>query len=1131
MIIVRHKVYNYLYPEYAFQKQLKITFVTLIHPYKLLNMRLLLLAFCLTLSFTSFGQGSTTSEMRGIVKGPDGESLIGANVIAVHVPTSTTFGAATDIEGNYRIPGMKVGGPYTVTVSYTGYGEVTVDGVQLRLGEVFRRDYAMEESNIALEAVTVIASAGVIGQTAGTSTQIDAERMDEVPSLNRDPNDYLRLAPQTVSTASGGLSIAGINNRYNAIYIDGAVNNDVFGLAGSGTNGGQTGISPFSMDIIDQFQVVVSPYDVTLGGFAGGGINAVTKSGKNELFATAYYFMQNEGLAGKTNGTLAERLFGDADGNYPDSVRTKLDDFTKTTYGASIGGALKKDKIFFFVNAEIQKDEIPVPFDVEQYTSGDNRATAAQLEELRNHMINTYGYDPGGFGSTRDQLDGVKLFGKLDFNLSDKHRLTLRHQYTKAEQYDRNSGSSNTINFENNGVYFPSTTNSSAVELQSRLSPTTSNELIIGYTTVKDDRGSIGGDFPYIFINDASNGTIRMGTDEFSTGNLLDQSTFTLTDNFKLYKGNHTFTFGTHNEFYSFNNVFVRQNFGSYRFSSINSFMAGENAIEYDRSYSLVDDLTGDNTAAAAKFNAMQIGIYVQDQWTVTPKLTLTGGVRLDMPVITTDPPTDDEFNNVALPLMQAQYPEASGIESGVAPDGQLMVSPRVGFEYALDGARNTILRGGVGIFTSRIPFVWPGGMYTNNGLTIGSVNEADLSGDFPNGIPFESDPNNQYTNPNFSVPNGQVDIFVKDFKYPQMFKTNLAIDHKFKGGWETSLEILYTKTLNNIVYTNINNDTTGNFQWTTANDTRTIYKRKSIDGRYGSGVYMASNTSEGHTVNITASLAKEFSKSFNAYVAYNFGDAYANQEGTSSQNSSQWRGQVNYNGRNAPVLGRSDYAMGHRFLANVTYRKEWSKGTATSASIFYNGQSGEAYSYVIGGSNARNLNNETGSTSANRSLVYIPVDMSDINLKDYTAGGTVVTAAEQWTNLNAFIESDKTLSEHRGEYAEKNGSNGPFNSVFNLVVRQDLGADLGGDLHRLQISFDIFNVANLLNKDWGAYYVTPGSNFNNFDLYQFDGYEADGSTPKFSYRLGDKTGTDAFDIAGTASRWRMRLGFRYMFN
>ncbi len=281
----------------------------------------------------------------------------------------------------------------------------------------------------------------------------------------------------------------------------------------------------------------------------------------------------------------------------------------------------------------------------------------------------------------------------------------------------------------------------------------------------------------------------------------------------------------------------------------------------------------------------------------------------------------------------------------------------------------------------------------------------------------------------------------------------------------------------------------------------------------------------------MTASLTKNFGENIFVYAAYNYGDAYTVQEGTSSQNSSQWRGQINTDGRNVPLRGRSDFAVGHRVLDNLTYIANWTKVVKTSLSLFYNGESGEAFSYVVGGSNARNLNNETGSTSNNRSLVYVPRDINDINLQDYTAGSITVTAEEQWVNLNAMIESDPGLSSKRGSYVEKNGSFAPFNHVINLVLRQDLGADLGGNLHKIQLSFDIFNVANLLNKDWGPYYTTPGSEFNNFQLYQFDGYKADGTSPKFSYRLGDATGKDIFNISGTSSRWRMCIGVRYMFN
>ncbi|MDX1941894.1 MAG: TonB-dependent receptor, partial [Saprospiraceae bacterium] len=477
------------------------------------------IAFVFMLQGLAFAQGVTTSSMQGKVIDNNNEALIGANVLAVHQPSGTVYGAATDLEGNYRIPGMRVGGPYKITVSYTGYGEVALENLFLRLGETSKQDFTLQESALELATIQVTATAGVAGQNAGASTQITSGDIDVMPTLNRDIDDYLRLTPQG-SAYGDGISFAGMNNRYNAIYIDGAVNNDVFGLASSGTNGGQTGISPFSIDIIDQLQVVLSPYDVTLGGFAGGGVNAVTKSGTNKFQGTAYYFFQNENLAGKTNGVLAERLNID---------RAKLAEFNQSTYGLSLGGPIVKDKVFFFANAEIQDDETPAPFELQQYNG--NTKSEADLNNLRNFLINTYNYDPGTFGDVADELKGLKLFGKIDINLNQNHRLTLRHQYTRAEQYDRFAGSSNTINFSNNGIYFPSITNSSALELNSRFGDKFSNNLILGFTTVRDDRDAIGSDFPYVFIEDGGSNVLRFGTEEFSTANALDQDIFTITDN------------------------------------------------------------------------------------------------------------------------------------------------------------------------------------------------------------------------------------------------------------------------------------------------------------------------------------------------------------------------------------------------------------------------------------------------------------------------------------------------------------------------------------------------------------------------------------------------------------------------
>ena len=1127
-----YRVYNILTFPAPVEAFFNSTFGSISNLPKLLSMRFTLLLFGLFVSTIVFGQGTTTSDMKGTVTGPDGTPLIGATVIAIHLPSGTNFGTVANEEGHYQIPGMKVGGPYLVKVAYTGYSDASYDNVMLRLGETLKQDFVLQETNVELSAVTVAASAAPTGQSAGTSTQITADQIDKMPSLNRDIDDYLRLSPMA-NGFSDGTSFAGVNNRYNAIYIDGAVNNDVYGIASSGTNGGSTTISPISVDIIDQLQVVISPYDVSLGGFAGGGVNAVTKSGTNRLSGTAYWFTQNESLAGKTNGVLAERLAP----NNPDSVRMKLGDFNKNIYGASLGGAIKKDKIFFFTNVEIQNDETPIPFEVAQYTATPGRDNVDSLELLKSFLINNYGYDPGNYGDSKDELEGLKLFGKLDFNLNDNHRLTLRHQYTKAEQWDRNSGSTTTINFDNNGIYFPSTTNSSALELNSRFGLKTSNNLILGYTSVHDDRDAIGNDFPFVVIRDVSNGQIRLGTEEFSTSNLLDQKTFTLTDNFKIYNNKHTLTLGTHNEFYSFNNIFIGQNFGSYTFPDLNSFITPDslgnyNASGYVRSYSLIDEASGDETKASADFDAMQLGLYAQDEWLVNNKFTLMYGLRLDVPVITTDPVEDVVFNDT-VEVFQAAYPVAEGIEAGHAPDGQLMLSPRIGFEYDVKGNRNTIIRGGLGIFTSRIPFVWPGAMFTNNGLTIGRVTEVDLSPQ-PYKVPFIADVNTQYTNPNFAIPSGQVDIFVKDFKYPQVFKTNLAWDQKFGNGFEFSLEGLFTKTLNNITYTQVNSDPEVKFNFTGSPDDRPVYVNRNLVNIYGGGVYVASNTNEGYTYNITASLAKHFGD-FSAYAAYNYGDGKAVQEGTSSQNSSQWRGQVSTDGRNFPVLGRTDFAVGHRIMADLSYHHDWSEGIGTYVSVFFNGESGECFSWVIaGGANAQNINGERGSTGRNRTLIYVPRDQSEINLVPYIAGGDTISAAVQWANFNALIESDKGLSEHRGEYAPKNISFAPFNSTIDLRLRQDVGLNLGGNVHKIQLSFDIFNFANLLNNEWGVIYTipgTPGVDFNNFQILQFEGYEADGTTPKWTYRQGPKTGKDLYTIDGLASRWRMRLGVRYMFN
>lgn len=1069
------------------------------------------LLVCLAPSVIS-AQGTTTATLVGNITSTDSEAILGANVFAVHTPTGTTYGAATDVNGNYRISGMRVGGPYTLRISYTGFSTIEVMDMYLRLGETERRNFTLSGTSVELEGVTVTATATSAGTSSGTSTQISTEAINNLPSISRGLNDFLRVTPQASGYGSDGITFAGMNNRFNALYIDGAVNNDVFGLASSGTNGGQTGISPFSLDIIDQLQVVISPYDVTLGGFAGAGVNAVTRSGTNTLTTSAYRYLQNQTMVGKTNKVQADRL---------DIDRTEVSEFVQSQIGISLGGPIIKDRLFFFVNAEIQDDETPRPFNVTEYTSVAGRAQEADLIRLRNHVTDTYGYDPGVFGSTAGALKGAKLFAKLDYNLNQNHRLTLRHQYTDAEQFNRFQSGSRTINFSNSGIYFPSTTNSSAFEVNSVFGNSMSNNLILSYLRVRDNRKWLGAPFPYVIINNAG-GQIRMGTEPFSTANQLDQDVFSITNNFQWVRGNHTLTFGTHNEFYQMYNLFIPQNFGQYTYANIDAFINNARPTGYNRGYSLVDNITGPGSKAAAEFGAMQLGLYAQDEWAFNSNLTLTYGLRLDIPIITSDPRDDGFLNETALPLISDNNRLAKGARGGKAPDGQFMWSPRVGFTYSTMNDWNMVVRGGVGVFTSRIPFVWPGAMFNENGVTRGAVSLSNLPGALYTG--FRGDINNQYVHPNIALPQGDISLFTKDFKYPQVFRSNLATDLDLPFGIRSTLEGTFTKTLNNLYYTNVNSYPTVSFRWNTPNDDRPVYVNRNIVSQYNA-VYLASNTSEGYAYNLSASLMKSFDMGLYTMLAYSYGDAYSLADNTSSQNSSQWRGQVNIDGRNNPEFGRSDFAAGHRVVSSLNYSFDWLRNPnyRTTVSLFMNAQSGIPYSYVMGSAN--NISGERGSSGRNRSLVYVPLNRADINLVPVGS----LTADQQWENLNNYIKNSDYLSGRRGKYAEKNGNYGPFTAIFDLGIRQDVGLNIAGQRHRIQLSADIMNVGNMLNPEWGAQYVVPGD-FNNYELYNFAGYEANGRTPKFTY-TGTRVGDDTYDIANVTSRWRMQFGVRYLFN
>lgn len=1063
------------------------------------------------ISSFAYSQGSTTSAINGKVVDPNGESLPGANVVAIHQPTGAEYAGITNVNGHYNIQNMSVGGPYTITVTFVGYEPFVKKGVYLNLGQTFRLDVTMSETAIDLDEVVVVGRRVqdfrvIDGNRTGAETVVGRDQLEYLPTINRDLTDFTRLTPQANVDDNGAISIAGINNRYNAISIDGAVNNDVFGLAATGTNGGQTGGTPFSMDAIEQFQVTLAPFDVRFSGFAGAGINAVTRSGTNKIEGSAYYYLRNESLAGKTPTNVSE------------DNREKLPDFKSETYGFRVGGPIIKNKLFYFASVELQRDITPQPFEFANY-QGD--ASQADIDNLSSYLQTTYGYNPGGYLNNDRTLDSDKLFFKVDWNINSTHKLMVRHSYTNNEAVNASGSNNYNINFYNYAEYFPSVTNSSAVELKSNWSDK-SNNLIIGYTRVRDDRDPYGANFPAVLIYDGD-GNINFGSEPYSTANQLDQDVITLTDNFILNKGIHTITIGTNNEYSSTYNLFMRKNFGEYRYDNLDDFLNDNPAYQYERGYSLIPgDITGDGAKAAAEFRMLQLGLYGQDEIQFRDNIKVTVGIRFDMPMFLDKPEADNHFNTVTAPMIEAAGYDLEGAEAGKMPNTQILISPRLGFNWDVFDDQKLQVRGGLGIFTSRLPLVWPGGSFTNNGVTIGGVYHRSSWGD---DIYFNPDWNNQYENPDFGYTDapygGQIDLFAEDFKFPQMFRANLAIDKKLPWGMIGTIEGIYTKTINNVLYYNVNLDPTSQ-NLTGGPDDRPVITGSSIDPDY-TRVMLGTNTDEGYTYNFTAQLQKPFDNGLTASLAYTYGRAKAVNDATSSQNSSQWRYMEQVNGLNNLDLSYSDFDLKHRITGYVSYSKEYFKHLKTTVSLVYNGQSGMPFSYIYYG----DINGDGERTN---DLIYVPANASEINLVDYTDGdGNLVTAAQQWADLEEYINDDDYLKDRKGEYAERNAARAPFENIFDLKFAQDIFTDIGGRQQKITITLDIFNFTNLLNKDWGRkYYVPYGTN----TILDFEGFESDGTTPQFTFeKPEDKMDIYAPDDSGIrSSRWQMRFGIRYTF-
>jgi hypothetical protein len=1045
----------------------------------------------------------TTSGLKGRVIDEKNEALTGASVVAIHTPSGTQYGVITNEDGRFTLNNMRVGGPYQVTISFIGYNSQVYSDVNLSLGNVTDINITLTPSLTNLNEVIVSAGKNNIinSERTGAAINVSNEMVASVPTISRGLKDFTKISP-FANTAGSGTSFAGTNNRYNQFAIDGLVNNDVFGLTSSGTNGGQTGIEPISLDAIEEFQINIAPYDVRQGGFTGGGINAITKSGTNKFTGSAYFYGNNQSLVGK---------------NEPISDTVKpVAEYKDYQVGFTAGGPIVKNKLFFFINGEMTRSVTPIS--AVPGTSG----SAITLDEI-NRVLAVLTrvaptYDPGAYLDLNNETKSNKFLAKLNWNISNKHKLILRHSYTYGENIS-NSRSSTALRFYNNGIFFPSTTNSTGLELNSILRGNMSNRVMLGFTRVVDDRDPLGASFPTVLVNLGSGGkTITIGSEYSSVANKLIQNIYSLTDEFSLFKGKHTFTFGTHNEFYSFYNLFVQNIFGSYAYKTLANFETvgtpGEVAPTYYAvSYSFDDTDNPMQTNGAANWSAMQLGLYAQDEYQLTPDLQITGGLRIDLPVFPTKPENNTVFDFTY---------RFKGVATGVLPESRIMWSPRAGFNWDVFSNKKTQVRGGTGLFTGRVPFVWISNQFSNNGqlngtYTVGSSASSANPITNPAGLKFIADPYNQKLASDLGKTPGRgaINVVDQNLKFPQVFRTNLAVDHKLPWGIFATVEGIFSKTFNNVNFINLNRD---------------INKTSIFDGvdkrpRYVSGRLNANfdeiikfeNTNKGYSYNFVLMLQKQFEKGFNAMASYAYGKSMDLNSGTSSVAYSNWRYVNNVYGLNDLRLTRSNFDLGHRITGLVSYKIDYLNDIlSTQISLFYNGQSGQPISYIYNG----DMNND-GTTN---DMIYIPETASEINLVDISGGAT---AAQQWTALDAFISNDKYLSKHRGEYAERNAARLPFSHQFDLRILQDVKVKAGNTSNKLQISLDILNIGNLISKKWGeSKYLSN----QQYSLINYTGVTAT-NLPKMTYAPSGLTNGEAYSISDFSSRWRMQIGLRYVFN
>lgn len=1037
----------------------------------------------------------TTSVLSGKIIDDQNEYVIGATVVAVHEPSGTMYGAVTNVDGRYTIQGMRTGGPYKVEISYVGYKKAIFTDIRLELGNTYLLNATLYPSSEQLGEVVVTADAKA---NIGASENFSTGRIQETPTVDRNIYDVVKNMPMAMTSKNGGITFAGSNNRYNSFQIDGTVSNDVFGLAPSGTNGGQTNANPISMDAIQEIQVVVAPFDVRQSGFTGGGINAITKQGNNTYHASVYSYFTNEGLYGKYNA-------------YKDNIKDKLTEQSTKTFGGTLSGPIIKDKLFFFANAENRKESYPSRF----YAGYDEKGFSTDMAQKIADKYEEYTGIRESFGSRDVDQRAFNFLGRIDWNIDRNNKLAFRYQYNNSYD-DIFSPSSTTYFFNGSGYRMKNKTNSFVAEWNSHWSDVLYNEFRAGVTTVRDER-QVAYQGPNVKINGSDNSgtnntTVNIGTEYSSGANALDQDIYTFEDNLSWYKGNHTFTFGTHNEIFRMKNLFIQAVTGSWEFGSMDAFL-NDSPSKYVFKYT-DPDVTGGNYRYTPIIKAGQFGFYAQDKWDVADNFSLTYGLRFDIPLLFNDPTVNNEFN---------EYAASKNIKErvGEMPGAKVMVSPRLGFRWYTDDSRTTLIRGGLGLFTGRVPFVWLSNAYNNTGVEQkGTTIFASGSTSAPSLGQYADDPigamNSQKGNP--ATPD--IVTVSKDFKYPQVFRVNLALERVLPGDVKMTLEGLYSKTFNNVYFENLALSSNAKVYAVPGVETSaTPYY--SVDKKYFS-ITNLKNTNMGYTYSLSALFEKSFHFGLDLAASYTFGHSKSVYDGTSSVAYSNWK--YNYAvDSNNPGLAYSMFDIPHRVMVSVGYRTpRYAKGfMATTVSLVYNGYVGQRYSLTMNESYYDAEKKKTvyidynGDGWGGNSLLYIPTE-DELQKMDFKT-------EEDRRKFDEWIEGDSYAKKHRGAYAMRNSNSAPWENRVDLHVAQDIFVlkDRGS---KFQVTFDVTNFANMLNKKWGTTYTAA---YNVMPLQVIGSKKGEDGNYTNTYAYNSRNTITKNDVL---SRWHAQIGIKYIF-